>query len=898
MEKGEEKRAIIEFCVKRKREFTIAINCAAQAQLRDQTAMPEAEHAGEELAVVTYSDVGKITSLNSHGVLLLGFRESELIDLDVMTLICPDVFEDSGEDAARQTFGLESRGGASSPTTLGGSGNRSPAALDSPRSPRSSSRPTQSVQQLHTYLRRKTKPSFAAQLHVHKFRVPIPKAARVAKGPKHLTTFACTFSHADGEEMMTSLLLGERVGSPEEESPLREIGDGDCDSDDTFGDDPALADLTPQAREKAVRRLRKKARKQKKKKKKKKAVTLPDGHHHHHHHHAKALFIDMEELEFVHDEHRGDHEMTEDTDGGGEEGHLEWHETARWKHGLEEQVIIDEDDREHFAQGRVSSIPFHAIVLLRMALLHGEVALDLDIRQQFGDHEPEDRGGAFANAIFKSVLDRMQRQNVIDEDAHDKALDTLMRHHHHKVRTASKKNSERAKRAAKTRSARRAAAAATSTPSTGESGGGSSNVPVTDTKAVGLKARRNSLRDVLAKSRERLRGKSTDLDDESAVVATGIAMVSSVSGSGTRLSKRSSSATLFTSRASTPEKTKTKEAGGEEGVSEKKRMTASVAASSAEKLAKAFCVGGDAEASGESDDDADNADGEKNDDVTRTTKKRSPEISFIHVEHSEEFSSSASSSSDSEEGDQEEEMDVLIAAVDFVQNPVVAFVRLMRPLAIDLEHADVHIDGADSEDEDFVRRRKKRLVRFIFVVFGPKKDANDCHNMGHAMAALMNTHTFRREVESVEHKLGMIRAIDTFLDHSTVIPGADDFDILKRERRAALEEVKAARESRRLRGKERAEREKSVKGVVRKAISSKISDKVRRLLSGGARDEDGDDGVAGGNVTAAGTLAQLEGEDNGAEKEPEYSESDDDIDIDAAMDFTSALAMTRPTHQT
>jgi hypothetical protein len=34
--------------------------------------------------------------------------------------------------------------------------------------------------------------------------------------------------------------------------------------------------------------------------------------------------------------------------------------------------------------------------------------------------------------------------------------------------------------------------------------------------------------------------------------------------------------------------------------------------------------------------------------------------------HSEEFSSTASSTSDSEEGDQEEEMDVLIAAVDFV----------------------------------------------------------------------------------------------------------------------------------------------------------------------------------------------------------------------------------------
>ena len=32
--------------------------------------------------------------------------------------------------------------------------------------------------------------------------------------------------------------------------------------------------------------------------------------------------------------------------------------------------------------------------------------------------------------------------------------------------------------------------------------------------------------------------------------------------------------------------------------------------------------------------------------------------------------------------------------------------------------------------------------------------------------------------------------------------------------------------------------------------------------------------------------------------EPEYSESDEDIDIDAAMDFTQALSLTRPTEQT
>ena len=88
--------------------------------------------------------------------------------------------------------------------------------------------------------------------------------------------------------------------------------------------------------------------------------------------------------------------------------------------------------------------------------------------------------------------------------------------------------------------------------------------------------------------------------------------------------------------------------------------------------------------------------------------------------------------------------------------PVVGFVRLMRPLAVDIEHADVHVDGHDSDESNFARRRQ-RLVRFIFVIFGPKERADDCHNMGHAMAALMNTFSFRRQVESIEHKLDVIR---------------------------------------------------------------------------------------------------------------------------------------------
>jgi hypothetical protein len=368
----------------------------------------------DDLAVVTYAGDGKVTSLNAHGVLLLGYRESDVVGTDVWKLVCPDILEDEGEAAAQAIFGLvqsspEAR--AASPRESIVTGDGSPDA-GSPRS----ARPTQSVTQLRTMLRHKTDPSFAAQLHVHMFRVPIPKAARVAGGLRFLKTFACTFSHADGEEMMASLLLGEQglAGSP--------LGK-DCDSDI----DP---DLSPKSRRELQR-----ARKKRKKKKRSggKSAYNRGGHHHHHHHHAKALFIDMEELEFVHDDHR-DHEMTEDTEG--EEGHFEWHETARWKHGLEEQVVVDEEEHEHFAQGRVSSIPFHAIVLLRMALLHGEVAIDLDVSHKFGNHVPEDPGAAFANAIFKTLLDRMERQHLLNHAAHDKALDTLMRHHHHKVRNA------------------------------------------------------------------------------------------------------------------------------------------------------------------------------------------------------------------------------------------------------------------------------------------------------------------------------------------------------------------------------------------------------------------------------------------------------------------------------
>jgi len=79
----------------------------------------------------------------------------------------------------------------------------------------------------------------------------------------------------------------------------------------------------------------------------------------------------------------------------------------------------------------------------------------------------------------------------------------------------------------------------------------------------------------------------------------------------------------------------------------------------------------------------------------------------------------------------------------------------------------------------------------------------------------------------------VLQAIDRFLDHSTVIPGADDFDILKRERRAALERLKEKRDAR----KTQLQKEKSKSTISSKTISSKISEalvptSLRRLLSG------------------------------------------------------------------
>jgi hypothetical protein len=71
----------------------------------DSPLLGGANHS-DDLAVVTYSEDGVVTSLNAHGVLLLGMRESEVVGVDVCTLVCPDTLDDEGHDSVRLLFGL------------------------------------------------------------------------------------------------------------------------------------------------------------------------------------------------------------------------------------------------------------------------------------------------------------------------------------------------------------------------------------------------------------------------------------------------------------------------------------------------------------------------------------------------------------------------------------------------------------------------------------------------------------------------------------------------------------------------------------------------------------------------------------------------------------------------
>ncbi|EDO63795.1 AGAP006115-PB, partial [Anopheles gambiae str. PEST] len=138
---------------------------------------------------------------------------------------------------------------------------------------------------------------------------------------------------------------------------------------------------------------------------------------------------------------------------------------------------------------------------------------------------------------------------------------------------------------------------------------------------------------------------------------------------------------------------------------------------------------------------------------------------------------------------------VLVGAVDFLEQPTIAFVRLAEGIPMP-SITEVPIP-----------------VRFLFILLGPQKTELDYHEVGRSIATLMSNEHFHDIAYKADDRRQLLSAINEFLDDSIVLPPG------KWERQALLpfEELKAKSDMIRLRKK--------------KALDEKIKSKQSQLLT-------------------------------------------------------------------
>ena len=99
---------------------------------------------------------------------------------------------------------------------------------------------------------------------------------------------------------------------------------------------------------------------------------------------------------------------------------------------------------------------------------------------------------------------------------------------------------------------------------------------------------------------------------------------------------------------------------------------------------------------------------------------------------------------------------VLVGAMDEIDKPIVAFVRLAEAIVM-ANTIEVSLP-----------------VRFIFILLTPSKNFNmDPHEIGRSFSTLMSNPAFALVAYKVEEKQEMLHAINTFLDDSVVLPPGD-----------------------------------------------------------------------------------------------------------------------------
>ncbi|CAF5219613.1 unnamed protein product, partial [Rotaria magnacalcarata] len=99
-----------------------------------------------------------------------------------------------------------------------------------------------------------------------------------------------------------------------------------------------------------------------------------------------------------------------------------------------------------------------------------------------------------------------------------------------------------------------------------------------------------------------------------------------------------------------------------------------------------------------------------------------------------------------------EATNVLVGAVDFLQTPVYAFVRLAKGVTIpDLVEVPLP-------------------TRFVFILIGPSSDHLRYHEIGRSISTIMSDEIFHDVVYRARDRQDLLAGIDDFLDHVTVLP--------------------------------------------------------------------------------------------------------------------------------
>lgn len=135
---------------------------------------------------------------------------------------------------------------------------------------------------------------------------------------------------------------------------------------------------------------------------------------------------------------------------------------------------------------------------------------------------------------------------------------------------------------------------------------------------------------------------------------------------------------------------------------------------------------------------------------------------------------------------------VLVGAVDFLEQPTIAFVRLAEGVLMP-QITEVTIP-----------------VRFLFILLGPKMPELDYHEVGRSISTLMANHQFHKIAYKADERKSLLSAINEFLDDSIVLPPGD----WERQNLLQFDELKA---------KSNAIRKRKLKALSEKGIPEETS---------------------------------------------------------------------------